>query len=452
MRSSLEKALEYLDSSQEQFYRDLDTFLRFPSIAVEPARAGDISRTVEWLSRRVQAAGFEKVEALETGGFPVILAELGSKSEDMPCVLIYGHYDVQSPAPEEAWTSPPFDPTRSGEYLVARGAADMKGQLMACLAAIEAWNQVDKCPVNIKLLIEGEEELGSPHLGKLVFDQRERLQADVGLNLDAGMAARDVPTITTALRGAMLFELKIQGSERDLHSGIFGGLVENPIQILCRILSGLQDEAGIITLPGLYDRVRFIKPEERAGMEYPAEALLRQVGAASLRGDQEYSAFERTTIRPSFDVLHIYGGARKTAIPSEAGASISMRIVPDQDPDEVYEKLKEYLAAVVPEGVKWNLSWKVGVPPVLSDPEFIGNQAMAQAMKAVWGVDPAFLPGGGTIPVVPMLYEILGIQSLLTGFSLPDDNMHGPDERIHLPTLEKGKRVLVHFFNQLACE
>jgi len=447
----LDRALEYLVSSQEQFTQDLDTFLRFPSIAVESTRMGEIKRTVEWLCRRLEQAGFSKVDKMETEGLPVILAELSDSKSDAPCVLIYGHYDVQPPDPEDAWTSPPFEPTRAGEYLVARGAADMKGQLTACLSAIEAWNRVGGCPVNIKMLIEGEEELGSPHIGQLVYHNRERLKADLGLNLDAGMAARDMPTVTTALRGAMLFDLFVQGPEHDLHSGIFGGLVDNPIQVVCSVIAGLQDENGLIKLPGFYDRVRFIEPEDREWRDFQEGTLLHEVGAAGTRGDQDYTAFERTTIRPSFDVLYIHGGAIKTAIPSQARASISMRIVPDQAPERIHEKMMEYFSAAIPEGVEWDLQWKVGIPPISIDPGFVGNQAMAKAMKAVWSVDPVFLPGGGTIPVVPMLKDILGIESVLTGFSLPDDNMHGPNERIHLPTLEKGKRALVHFFAQLAC-
>jgi acetylornithine deacetylase/succinyl-diaminopimelate desuccinylase-like protein len=450
MVAEVEAALSFLASNREKWLQDLEEFLRFQSVAVDPSRSADVEMTVQWLIEKLEAAGFKEVERLETDGQPVIMAELKSDIPDTPTILAYAHYDVQPPDPADAWKTPPFEPTLSNEYLYGRGAADMKGQLMAFIAAVEAWNQAGGCPLHIKVLIEGEEELGSPNLGKLVSAHQDRLAADLGLNLDAGMISKDYPTITTALRGAMLFDVVIQGPDRDLHSGIFGGLVTNPIHVLCRLLSGLQDEMGLLTLPGMYDQVRSGEHVQPQGGDLSEEALVRRVGVAGLEGDQGFTPFERTTIRPSLDVLHIYGGERRTAIPSQAGASISMRIVPDQEPAELHRLMMNYFEASVPDGVQWNLHWRVGVPPVEVDPGSPVVQAMARALKKVWGREPEFLPGGGTIPVVPMLQEILGIESVLTGFSLPDDNMHGPDERVHLPTLERGKQALVHFFHELS--
>lgn len=449
MAGNLEGALTELQASGTEWLEDLKSFLRFPSVAVDPTRRDDIEAAVKWLEQHLCKVGFSTVDRLETEGLPVILAGIQPPAAGAPTVLVYGHYDVQPPDPVEEWASPPFEPSCTGEYLFARGAADMKGQLMVVLSALHAWHLAGGCPVGVKVLLEGEEELGSPALGRLVVENEERLKADIALNLDAGMIARDIPTITTALRGAMLFDLEIQGSDRDLHSGIFGGLVTNPIHVLCRLLSGLQDHAGMLTLPGVYDRVRTLDHVDRSGGDLSEEVLFTQVGVAGLEGEQEYSPFERTTIRPSLDVLEIRGGAPRTAIPSRAAASISMRTVPDQDPEELHELMMSYIDSEIPDGVRWDLRWKVGIPPVEVDGMSEGNRAMARAMKHVWGREPEFLPGGGTIPVVPMLQEILGIETVLTGFSLPDDSMHGPDERVHLPTLEKGRRTLVHFFAEL---
>jgi acetylornithine deacetylase/succinyl-diaminopimelate desuccinylase-like protein len=446
-------ALDYAHKNYNRFLDEFNDFLRIPSVAVEPEHKVDIQSAVDWVADRLRDKGLDHVEVFPTAGNPIIYGSTSDAPAAAPTLLIYGHYDVQSAAPLADWNSDPFEPVLRGDSLYARGAADMKGQIMACLYALESISRTGPTPINIKFLIEGEEELGSPHLGDFLITHRNLLSCDFSLNLDAGMAGPNSPTIVYALRGAMLCILQVTGPSHDLHSGIFGGLVYNPIHALSELIAGLHDAAGRVTLPGFYDNVRSICVEEQAELTQIAqdEALLsEQLGVSALWGEHGYSPVERTSIRPTLDVIQFQGGHPKTAIPAEATASISMRMVPDQDPNEIHQALRQYLEAHTPSMVSWDLHWQVGIPPSLMDRGSPGVQALSRALESAWGKPPVFRRGGGTIPVVPMIQEILGVESLLTGFSLPTDNMHGPDEKIHLPTWKRGIATVIYFIHNLA--
>ncbi len=362
---------------------------------------------------------------------------------------------MQPADPVEAWHSPPFEPTVRGQRLYARGATDMKGQVIAALKAAEAVAQAG-APVNLKFLIEGEEEVGSPNLAPFIAQHQDLLACDFCLNPDAGMIAPDLPTITYALRGLAYFELRVYGPKQDLHSGIYGGVVHNPAQALAELLAGMHDAQGRVTLPGFYDRVRPLDPEERAELaRLPIDEafFLEQTGVPALWGEPEYTPAERVGARPTLEINGLYSGftgeGAKTVLPAYAMAKISCRLVPDQDPAEVEQQLRAYLEQQAPPTIRWELTVMAGGPPSITDRKSPWVQALAQAMEQVWGTRPLYKREGGSIPVVAQIQQILGKDSVLTGFGLPDGNLHGPDENLHLPTWRKGMAALVHFFYNL---
>jgi acetylornithine deacetylase/succinyl-diaminopimelate desuccinylase-like protein len=363
---------------------------------------------------------------------------------------------VQPVDPVELWDNDPFGADIRGENLYARGATDMKGQLMASLFALEAIKENGGLPVNVKFLFEGEEEIGSPSLDGFIADHRELLSCDLVLNPDTGMLAPDLPTITYALRGLVYFELRIFGPEHDLHSGMFGGVVNNPAQVLCELVAGMHDEKGKITLPGFYDEVRSIDDGERlelARLPLDEEFYLKQSGAPSLWGESEFSPVERVGARPTLEVNGLLSGftgeGSKTVLPSSAMAKISCRLVPDQEPEEVHQQMLAYLAANAPNTVRYELELISVGSTAISDRESTGVKAMSEALDTVWGKRPVFRREGGTIPVVAMFKDYLDVESVNTGFSLPDDNLHAPNEKIHLPTWERGIEAIIHFFYNL---
>ncbi len=366
-----------------------------------------------------------------------------------PTVLIYGHYDVQSPDPLEDWKSAPFEPTIRDENLYARGASDMKGQTLAAVNAVEAIVRSENLPINIKFLIEGEEEIGSKNLKDFLMVHREKLACDFSLNTDAGgMPDADTPSICYSLRGGAGFLLQIFGPGQDIHSGEYGGVVQNPIHVLSKIIADLHDEDGHVTLPGFYDKVRKLDEEERAELArlpFDEAFLLKHSGAPALWGEPEYIPAERIGARPTMDVVKIEAGQPKSAIPAKAAAHFSFRLVPDQDPAEVHGQFRKYLETNLPPTVTWDLQFIIGIPAVITNrksPEVI---AMKAALQTTFGKEPIFQRAGGGIGAVLMFRETLGVDSVLTGFSLYDDNFHGPNEKLHLPTWKKGMAALVHF-------
>jgi acetylornithine deacetylase/succinyl-diaminopimelate desuccinylase-like protein len=393
---------------------------------------------------------------MPTGGHPVVYGESLTAGPKAVTVLVYGHYDVQPPDPLELWQSGPFEPEQRGENLYARGAADMKGQVMASLKSLEAVISTGELPINVKFLIEGEEEIGSPSLAEWIAEHKELLACDVALNPDTGMLGAELPTITYALRGLAYFEVRVFGPDHDLHSGLYGGVVHNPAQALCELVAGMHDVRGMVTLPGFYDRVRDLDADERAALaRLPTDEAfyLEQTGVPALWGEDSFSPAERVGARPTLEVNGLYSGftgaGAKTVLPAWAMAKISTRLVPDQDPQEVHQQLQSYLDARVPATIRYELINLVGGPAAISDPRSDGVKAIARAMQAVWGRPPLFRREGGSVPVVVLFKDLLGIESVNTGFSLPDDNLHSPNEKQHLPTWYRGIETLIHFYFNL---
>ncbi len=449
-------ALGYCGATRQRFVADLSELLAIPSISTDSGHSGDVRRAAEWLAERLRGLKASHVEIAPTAGHPVVLGEVAARRPNAPTVLVYGHYDVQPADPLDEWTSPPFEPAERGGNLYARGATDMKGPICACLAAVDALVASGGMPVNLRFLLEGEEEVGSPHLESFVAARRDQLAAAVCLNPDAGMHGPGTPSITYGLRGLAYFELRVRGPRQDLHSGQFGGAVHNPAIVLCELIAGMHDSEGRITLPGFYDRVRPLDADERAELaRLPGgEAdVLAQSGAPALFGELGYSPVERTGARPTLDVNGMLSGftgeGSKTILPATAMAKISMRLVPDQDPKEIRAQLEQYLKKNAPPTVTWHLADLAGSDPAITRRDSPSVAAMSAAMQAAWGRGPLFERSGGTIPIVAALQKRLGMESLLVGPSLPDDAMHGPNEKLHLPTWHRFIETLVHFFCNL---
>ena len=452
----LDKALEYAHQNQEQFLSQLKEFLAIPTISTLDERKPDMQRGAEWVAAQLLSLQMDNVQIMPTGGHPVVFAEWLGAGKSAPTVMVYGHYDVQPVDPIELWTSDPFDATVSGErseYLYARGASDMKGQVMASLKAVEAIRKAGDLPVNLKWLIEGEEEIGSAHLEQFVKDHKEMLACDLCLNPDAGMIAPDKPTVTTGLRGLAYFELRVYGPSKDLHSGLFGGTIHNPAQALIELIAGMHDKNGKVTLPGFYDKVRKLSKQERADfarLPTSNKELIAMTGVPALWGEPQFIPAERVGARPTLEVNGLLSGftgqGSKTVLPAWAMAKISCRLVPDQDPDEVVKQMKKYLKEHARKTIKWELVNLHNAGAALVDSDSLGVQALSKALQSVWGRKPYFKREGGSIGAVMHLQKHLGAESVLTGFGLPDDNVHSPNERLHLPTWYKGIDAVIHFF------
>lgn len=456
MSDHRQQALEYAQEQKSQSLKKMKELISIPSVSTDPERAGNIKEAAEWLKNELISLGMTRAEIYPTPRHPIVYAENLSAGEDRPTVLIYGHYDVQPEDPVDEWNSDPFKPTEEGENLYARGATDMKGQIIATFSAIDAIQKTGNLPINVKFLIEGEEEIGGSYLETFIKDHTELLACDFFLNPDTGMQAPDLPTITYALRGIAYFELRVQGPQQDMHSGTFGGAIHNPAQVMTDLLSGLHDEKGRVTLPGFYDRVLPLDAEEREDLSklpIDEEFYLEQGGVKALWGEEGYTAVERTGARPTLEINGLYSGfigeGQKTVLPAYAMAKVSCRLVADQDPVEVYQQFKDYLAKNAPETVSWELIQMSKDFPSLSDRKSRWIEAYVKAAEAAWGVQPIFKREGGSVPVVVHIQQSLGVDSVNIGFGLPSDNMHGPNEKIHLPTFYKGIEALVHFFFNL---
>ncbi|NPA05979.1 MAG: dipeptidase [Chloroflexi bacterium] len=455
MSSSRDRALAYLQAHREAFLQRLAAFVAIPSISTKPEHQADVRRAAEWLAAYLKDLGAETAIFTE-GVHPLVYGHLPADVADAPTVLLYGHYDVQPADPIAAWDQPdPFRLEVRGDYAYGRGTADMKAQVMALLAAVEAVRHAGQ-PVHFKFLFEGEEEIGSPGAVRVLQAHREAFQADFCLNPDAGMQGPDLPTITYALRGLAYFELRVFGPSRDLHSGAYGGAIHNPAQALAELLAGMHDAEGRVTLPGFYDAVRPLTPEERARLAqvpFDEEAFLASAGAPALWGEPEYTVLERVTARPTLEINGLYSGfieeGSKTIIPAYAMAKLSSRLVPDQTPEGVARSLRTYLETHAPPTIRWSLEQMASAPPVMVEVDTPEVQALARALASTWGREPIYTRNGGTIPIVAMLKEHLGMTSVLTGFALPDSGMHGPNERQHLPTWYRGMEALVHYFYEL---
>ena len=455
MADQRDAALQYARKNKEKFLNSFKEILTIPSVSTDPAHGADIRHAAEWLAAQLRGLGMQKVQIYPTAKHPIVYGEwLGATSA--PVVLIYGHYDVQPADPLNVWKTGPFDPVVRGEEIFARGASDMKGQVLVLLKAVESLVKSGGLPVNVKWLFEGEEEIGSPNLPTFIADHKDLLKCDFAVNPDAGMIGKDYPTLTYALRGLAYFELRVFGPAQDLHSGIYGGVVHNPAIALAELIAGMHDEKGRITLPGFYDRVQKLSKEERdelARLPIDDKDFLSVTGAPALYGEAGFTVNERTGARPTLDVNGLLSGftgeGSKTVIPAWAMAKISMRLVPDQNPKEVHQQLIRYLDEHAPKDVRWELTELSGGSASISDRNSLSVQAMSKALETVWGTRPYFRREGGSIPVVRDMQNLLGIESVISGFGLPDDNVHAPNEKMHLPTWYRGIEAFINFFMNL---
>lgn len=455
---SRDQALTYSQVHHQETINNLIALTQVPSISTSPEHHDDMVKTAEMVATFLQDSGCENIKILPTEGHPVVYADWLHAGSSQPTILIYGHYDVQPPDPLDLWETPPFEPEIRGEYLFGRGASDMKGQVVAAIAAIKAIQKSDgSLPVNVKFLIEGEEEIGSPHLKAFLERHKRLLACDVSLNPDAGMIAQDIPTLVYSLRGLAFFELRVYGPDHDLHSGVFGGAVHNPAQALCEIITKLHDDNGTITVPGFYDRVRSLSEKEReelARLPMDDEYYLSQTHVPNLWGEKEFTPTERIGARPTLEVNGLYSGfigtGTKTVLPAYAMAKFSCRLVADQDPDEISSLIRAHFTKIIPPTVRWELIYYGGGAACASDPDMPAAIAMRDALETVWGTRPVLKREGGSVPVVGDIQRSLEADSVLTGFGLPDDRIHSPNERLHLPTWSKGIQALIHYFYNMA--
>ncbi len=460
-RSPLEA---YLASHRDRQLAELVEWLRIPSISTLPEHREDLLRAARWLAARMEAAGLEHVEVLSTSGHPVVRGDWLHAGPDAPTVLVYGHYDVQPVDPLERWETPPFEPTvRSGprgEDLYARGASDDKGQVFVHVKAVEALLAVrGRLPVNVKFVVEGEEEVGSPWLMQDVSSHPGRYRADVVLISDSPILGPDQPVIVYGLRGLWAGQVTVRGPGRDLHSGSFGGAVHNPNQALAELLAALHDGQGRVAVPGFYDRVRPLSPRERealAQVPFDEERLRAESGVPRAWGEPEYTPVERIGARPTLEINGLWGGFTgpgiKTVIPAEAHAKLSCRLVPDQDPEEIGRLIQDHLQALAPPTVQVEVTSWGGAPAVLVPLDSPAVQAAAQAYVQGFGVSPLFSREGGSIPVAAVFQQVLEVPIVLMGFGLPDDNLHAPNERFHLPNFYRGIRTSIAFMDAMATQ
>jgi acetylornithine deacetylase/succinyl-diaminopimelate desuccinylase-like protein len=436
--------------------RELIDFIRFPSVSADPRHAADVRRCARWLAAHLKHIGLDHVRVLPTPGHPIVYADW-RRAPGRPTVLIYGHYDVQPADPLRLWSTPPFEPVVRDGALYGRGACDDKGQMFAHVKALESHlRERGTLPVNVKCLFEGEEEIGSPHLLPFLARHRRTLAADVAVLSDSPMADADRPAITYALRGGLGLELTVRGPGRDLHSGLFGGAIYNPLQALCEIIAGLHDRSGRVAIPGFYARVRSWPAEERAFMARsgPADArVLREAGARRGWGEAGYTLHERTTLRPALTVNGVTGGYQgpggKAVIPAVAAAKLSFRLVPDQDPHEIAALFRRHLARVAPPAVRCAVRVGLAARPALMDRRHSAVRAAAAACAAGFRTEPAFLRSGGTIPVVSTFQEVLGAPTVLLGFAPPGARIHAPDEHFPLPTFFKAIATCRRFLEEI---
>lgn len=450
-------AIEHVRAHHDYILKELKDLVAIPSISTLAENKPDIQRAAEYVEKVLKAMGMDNVKIMPTAGHPVVYGEY-LKASGKPTVLVYGHYDVQPVDPLNEWLSMPFEPTVRGENLYGRGVSDMKGQVISFLAALAASIQHGGgLNANVKVLIEGEEEIGSPNLGAFLKEHKDMLKADFSLNADSGILAPHIPAIVYGLRGLAYFELWVHGPEHDLHSGMFGGAVHNPAQVLAELIAGMHDKKGRVMLPGYYDSVRKISKEERARLaRIPRKDKHIKEEAANppkLYGEAGYTNVERLGARPTLEINGLYSGfigeGSKTVLPAKAMAKISMRLVPDQDPNEVEKQLRAYLKKNAPNTVTWTLKAFGKTPGVVTSLDSISVQAAEKSLQTVFGVKPVFRREGGSVPVVTDIRKILGVDSVIMGFGLPDDNLHAPNEKQHIPTFFKGIESYIHFFNNL---
>ena len=453
---------DYITSNKERFLNELLNLLRIPSVSADSNYNEEVVKCANTLAEDLKKIGLDNVEICQTKGHPIVYGEK-ILDDALPTVLVYGHYDVQPADPIDLWTNPPFDPVIKKTELhpegaiFARGACDDKGQMYMHVKAVESMLAKNELPCNVKFMIEGEEEVGSENLGIFVTNEKERLSADIILVSDTGMLANDVPSITTGLRGLSYVEVEVTGPNRDLHSGLYGGCVANPINILCEMIDTLQDENKAINIPGFYDDVEILSDEERAEMSkapFSHEAYCNALDIEDTMGEDGYSTPERGSIRPSLDVNGIWGGytgeGAKTVIASKAYAKISMRLVPNQDPHKITALFSKHFNSLAPKGTTVKVTPHHGGEPAVTPVDSIGYLSASDAYEKSFGVKPIPVRSGGSIPIVAMFEKELGLKTVLMGFGLDSDAIHSPDEHYGLFNYYKGIETIPYFFEAFA--
>lgn len=452
----MEKVQSYIASHKDQFLKELFELLRIPSVSADSKYKDDVQKAADFISKNLIAAGAEKVEICQTKGHPIVYGEKIIDAS-LPTVLVYGHYDVQPADPLDLWHSPPFEPVIKDEKIYARGSCDDKGQVFMHMKAFESMMKNQALPCNVKFLIEGEEEVGSVNLGDFVRNNKARLKADVILISDTSMIANDVPSITVGLRGLSYVEVEVTGPNRDLHSGVYGGAVANPIQVLCEMIAATKDENNHITIPGFYDDVVEISAEERAEMAkapFSLEDYKKDLQINDVHGESGFTTNERTSIRPSFELNGIWGGyigeGAKTVLPSKAFAKISMRLVPNQTSDKITALFQKHFESIAPKSVKVKVTPHHGGEPVVTPTDSIAYKAASAAMETTFGKKPIPTREGGSIPIVALFERELGLKSVLLGFGLNSDDIHSPNEHYGIFNFMKGIETIPYFFRNYA--
>lgn len=452
----MEKIKQYVEQNKQRFLDELFELLRFPSISADPAYKNDVLKTADYVAEKLKAAGADNVEVCPTAGNPIVY---GEKIIDptKPTVLVYGHYDVQPADPLELWQTPPFEPTIRDGKIYARGACDDKGQFYMHVKAFELMMQTDGLPCNIKFMIEGEEEVGSNNLGIFVKANKEKLKADVVLISDTSMISMEDPSLEIGLRGLAYLEVEVTGPNRDLHSGVYGGAVANPATILAKMIASMHDENNHITIPGFYNNVIDLSDAERKALNsapYNEDEYKKDLDVTELWGETGYSTFERTGTRPTLEVNGIWGGyigeGAKTVLPSKAFAKISMRLVPNQSSEQITKLFTDHFTSIAPKSVKVKVTPHHGGEPVVTPTDSVAYRAAQKAVATSFGKEPIPTRGGGSIPIVALFEEVLGLKTVLMGFGLDSDALHSPNEKYDIFNYYKGIETIPLFHQYFA--
>ena len=443
---------QYIQTNQDRFLAELFELLRIPSVSADSTRKADVRKAADYIVQKLKEAGADKVELCQTKGHPIVY---GEKIIDklLPTVLVYGHYDVQPPDPLELWNSPPFEPTVRDGKIYARGACDDKGQMYMHIKAFEILIKHNLLRCNIKFMIEGEEEVGSDNLGTFVKENKEKLRADVILISDTSIISLDQPSITTGLRGLSYMEVEVTGPNRDLHSGVYGGAVANPANVLSKMIASLHDENGRVTIPKFYDNVAELSSKDREAINqapFDVDEYKKELGINEITGEAGYTTLERTGTRPTLDVNGIWGGytgeGAKTVLPSKASAKISMRLVPNQSPSEITELFTNYFISIAPKSIKVKVIAHHGGEPAVTPTDSKAYKAATKAFEEVWGKTPIPTRDGGSIPIVALFKKELGLDTVLMGFGLDTDALHSPNEHYGIKNFLIGIETIVAFY------
>ncbi len=458
----MENTLSFIQENKQRFLDELMEWLKIPSVSADPAHKPDMLEAAAFLKKKMEAAGVDKAEIIPTAGHPIVYAEK-IVDASLPTILVYGHYDVQPPDPMDLWESGPFDPViketeaHPQGAIYARGACDDKGQVYMHVKAFEAMAANDELACNVKFMIEGEEEVGSSNLATFCEENKEMLAADVVLISDTSIIANDTPSVTVGLRGLSYVEVEVTGPNRDLHSGVYGGGVANPINVLCDMIASLHDENNHITIPGFYDDVKEVSAEDRAKMNeapFNLAQYKKDLDIGDVQGEKGFTTLERVSIRPTLDVNGIWGGyigeGAKTVLPSKASAKISMRLVPNQTSEKVTQLFKTHFENIAPPSVKVKVTPHHGGEPVVTPTDTPEYQAAAQAMESAFGKAPIPTREGGSIPIVALFEQVLGLKSVLMGFGLNSDAIHSPNEHYGLFNFYKGIETIPHYYKNYA--